>query len=99
MRRRKFPRVALISFSLFLLFILIGTSALETSARPKRSGGRAVARGRDRSRKVARGAKLSRRERRQLARADRRGNLRMSKKEARAYRACQSSEHTVLITN
>src|SRR3989440_9200702 len=97
MRRRKFPRVSLISFSLFLLFILIGTSALETSARPKRSGGRAAARGRDRSRKVARGAKLSRRERRQLARADRRGNRRMSKKEARADRARQAREQSAYI--
>src|SRR2546423_9675223 len=97
MRRRKFPRVALISFSLFLFFILIGTSELETSARPKRSGGRAAARGRDRSRKVARGAKLSRRERRQLARADRRGNRRMSKKEARADRARQAREQSAYI--
>src|SRR6184192_664750 len=97
MRIRKFPRVALISFSLFLLFILIGTSELETSARPRRSGGRAAARGRDRSRKVARGAKLSRRERRQLARADRRGNRRMSKKEARADRARQAREQSAYI--
>src|SRR2546423_1368185 len=94
MRRRKFPRVALISFSLFLFFILIGTSELETSARPRRSGGRAAARGRDRSRKVARGAKLSRRERRQLARADRRGSRCMSKKAARADRARQSGEQS-----
>src|SRR5881227_3449246 len=99
MRIRKFPRVSLISFSLFLLFILIGTSALETSARPRRSGGRAAARGRDRSRKVARGAKLSRRERRQLARADRRGNRRMSKKEARADRARQAREQSAYIAN
>jgi penicillin-binding protein 2 len=97
MRRRTFPRVALISFSLFLFFILIGTSALETSARPKRSGGRAAARGRDRSRKVARGARLSRRERRQLARADRRGSRRMSKKEARAERARQAREQSAYI--
>src|SRR5437660_6247957 len=97
MRLRKFPRVALISFSLFLLFILISTSALKTSARPRRSGGRAAARGRDRSRKVARAAKLSRRERRQLARADRRGNRRMSKKEARADRARQAREQSAYI--
>src|SRR5437763_9140428 len=97
MRLRKFPRVSLISFSLFLLFLLIGTSALETSARPRRSGGRAAARGRDRSRKVARGAKLSRRERRQLARADRRGSRRMSKKEARADRARQAREQSAYI--
>ena len=97
MRRRQFPRVALISFSLFLFFILIGTSGLETSARPRRSGGRAAARGRDRSRKVARGAKLSRRERRQLARADRRGSRRLSKKEARAERARQAREESAYI--
>jgi penicillin-binding protein 2 len=97
MRRRTFPRVALISFSLFLFFILIGTSGLETSARPRRSGGRAAARGRDRSRKVARGAKLSRRERRQLARADKRGSRRLSKKEARAERARQAREESAYI--
>src|SRR5437762_7114853 len=97
MRIRKFPRVSLISFSLFLLFILISTSGLETSARPRRSGGRAAARGKSNSRKVARGAKLSRRERRQLARADRRGSRRMSKKEARADRARQAREQSAYI--
>jgi penicillin-binding protein 2 len=97
MRRRKFPRVALISFSLFVLFTLIGSSTFDVSARPKRSGGRAAARGKSNSRRVARGAKLSRRERRQLARADRRGNRRMSKKEARAERARLAREQSAYI--
>src|ERR1043166_7021979 len=97
MRLGKFPRVALISFSLFLLFTLIGLSTSEASARPKRSGGRAAARGRSNSRKVARGAKLSRRERRQLARADRRSNRRMSKREMRAERARLEREQSAYI--
>ena len=97
MRLRKFPRVALISFSLSILFILVGSSALEVSARPKRSGGRAAQRGKASSRKVARSAKLSRRERRQLARSARRGNRRMSKKEARAERVRQAREQSAYI--
>lgn len=96
MRLRKFPRVALISVSLFVLFILISTSAIETSARPRRSGGRAAAR-RTSSRKSARGEKLSRRERRQLARADRRSNRRMSKKERRAESARIAREQSAYI--
>src|ERR1041385_3696631 len=97
MRRRKFPRVALISFSLFVLLTLIGSSTFDVSAGPKQSGGRAAARGKSNSRRVARGAKLSRRERRQLARADRRGSRRMSKKEARAERARQAREQSAYI--
>ena len=97
MRLKKFPRVALISFSFFLLFTLIGSSAVETAARPRRSGGRGAARGRSSSRKVARSAKLSRRERRQLARADRRSNRRMSKKEMRAERARSERDQSAYI--
>src|SRR5213082_2384014 len=69
MRIRKFPRVSLISFSLFLLFILIGTSALETSARPRRSEARAdrARQAREQSAYIAKlqkrsGRKLSKRE-------------------------------------
>lgn len=89
-------RVALISFSLFILFALIGSSIIETSARP-RSKGRAAARSRKSDRKSARSAKLSRRERRQLARNGRSGRGRMSKREMRAERARLGREQASYI--
>jgi len=73
-------RVASIVFSLFILFTLIGSVAVETNARGKRSRGRAAGRA------AARGGRMSRRERRQLARAGRGGRERLSKREMRAER-------------
>src|SRR3989454_741278 len=73
-------RVASVVFSLFILFTLIGSVAVETNARGKRSRGRAAGRA------AARGGRMSRRERRQLARAGRGGRERLSKREVRAER-------------
>src|SRR5580765_2296973 len=96
MNLNRSSRVALISFSLLLLFILIGSSTLEAGARPRHRG-RAAARGRKADRRVARGAKLSRRERRQLARSGRRGRVHLSKREMRAERARLAREQSAYI--
>ena len=81
-------RVALISFSLLILFALISSSSIETSARSKHRGGGA------RSRKADRGGR-SRRGRRE-ARAGR-GRVRMSKREMRAERARVARERSAYI--
>src|SRR5262245_18696210 len=80
MKKKSSLRVALLVFNLFLLFTLIGSTVVATSARGRRARGRAVAR------KAARGGHLSRRERRHLARAGRRGRVHLSKRELRAER-------------
>ena len=97
MKLNRSPRVALISFSLFILFTLIGSDTIQASARPKHQRGRAAARGRA-SRRVARGGRLSRRERRELARSGRRGGrVHLSKREMRAERARLAKEQSAYI--
>jgi len=89
------PRVARVVFSLFILFALIGSLTVETSARGKHPRGRSA---RKASGKVARGGKLSRRERRQLARAGRRGGrVHLSKRELRAARQRDAREAAAYI--
>jgi len=99
MKLNRSPRVALISFSLFIFFALIGSDNLQANARPKHQRGRAAAgRGRAASRKVARGGKLSRRERRELARSSRRGGrAHLSKREMRAENARIAREQSAYI--
>ena len=97
MNLNRSSRVALISFTLLILFTLISSSTLEASARPRHRG-RAAARARKSDRRVARGAKLSRRERRQLARAGRRGGrVHLSKREMRAERARLARDQAAYI--
>ena len=80
MTLRSSLRVPRLIFVLFLLFTLIGSVSIETSARGKRSRARAASR-------AANGGRLSRREQRQLARTGRRGGrVRLSKRELRAER-------------
>jgi len=95
MNLNRSSRVALISFSLLVLFTLIGLSTIEASARPRHKG-RAAARGRKADR-GARGARLSRRERRELARSGRRGRRRLSKREMRAESARLAKEQSAYI--
>ena len=84
MNFRSSPRVARVAFSLFILFALIGSLTIETSARGRHPRGRAA---RKATARTARGGKLSRRERRQLARSGRRGGrVHLSKREMRAER-------------
>ena len=81
MKFKSSPRVARVVFSLFILFALISSATFETAARGRHPRGRAARKA------VARGGKLSKRERRQLARSDRRGGrVRLSKREMRADR-------------
>lgn len=80
------PRVARVVFSLFILFALIGSLAIETSARGKRSKGRSV-------RKASPKAKVSKRGRTQTARARRGG----SKRELRAERQRAAREQSAYM--
>jgi membrane peptidoglycan carboxypeptidase len=90
MNSKSSPGFFRIALSLFAFFLLIGSVTVETSARGKHPRGRA-------SRKVARGAKLSKRERRQLARADRHGRVHLSKREMRAERQRSAREETAYL--
>src|SRR6266436_3491868 len=81
MNFRSSPKVARVVFSLFILFALIGSVTVETSARGRHSRGRAARKA------EARGGRLSKRERRELARSGRRGGrVHLSKREMRAER-------------
>lgn len=96
MNLNRSSRVAILSFSLFILFALVSSSIIETNARP-RSKGRSAAQKRKKSdRRGARSAKLSRRERRQLARNGR-SRGRVSKREMRAERARLAREQSAYI--
>src|SRR5882672_5757170 len=84
------PRVVRAAFALFLLFTLIGFTTTETSARGRHSRGRSA-------RRVARGGRLSKHERRLLARSGRRGRVHLSKREMRAERARLAREQSAYI--
>src|SRR5437867_11666689 len=80
---------ALLTF--FVLLVLIASTTIEVPARGKRSRGRAASH-------AGRSGRLSKRERRQLARAGRRGRGgRLSKREMRAERQRQAREQTAYI--
>jgi cell division protein FtsI/penicillin-binding protein 2 len=87
------PKVARVLFSLFILIALIGSLTIETSARGKHPRGRAA------SKSVARGGKLSKRERRQLARTTSRrgGRVHLSKRELRAERQRDAREQAAYL--
>jgi penicillin-binding protein 2 len=87
------PKVARVFFSLFILIALIGSVTVETSARGKHPRGRAA------RKSVARGGKLSKRERRQLARTTTRrgGRVHLSKRELRAERQRDAREQAAYL--
>lgn len=91
MKLNSSPRVARVVFSLFILFALIGSFTVETSARGKHPRGRSARRATGR---VARGGKLSRR---QLARAGSRGRVHLSKRELRAARQRDARDQAAYI--
>lgn len=92
MKFKSSPKVARVVFSLFILFALIGSVTVETAARGRHPRGRAARRA------VARGGKLSKRERRELARSSRRGGrVRLSKREMRAERQRDAREQAAYI--
>src|SRR6266446_931889 len=84
------PRVVRAAFALFLLFTLIGFTTTETSARGRHSRGRAA-------RRVAHGGRLSKHERRLLARSGRRGRVHLSKREMRAQRQRDAREEAAYM--
>jgi len=92
MKFKSSPKVARVVFSLFILFALIGSVTVETAARGRHPRGRAARKA------VARGGKLSKRERRELARSSRRGGrVRLSKREMRAERQRDAREQAAYI--
>src|SRR5882672_3886960 len=92
MKFKSSPKVARVVFSLFILFALISSVTVETAARGRHSRGRAARKA------VARGGKLSKRERRELARSGRRGGrVRLSKREMRAERQRDAREQAAYI--
>lgn len=91
MNLKRSPRVPRTVFCLFILFALIGSLTIEASARGKHPRGGSA-------RKGARGGKLSKRERRQLARSSRHGGrVHLSKKEMRAQRQRDAREQAAYI--
>ena len=91
MNLKRSPRVPRTVFCLLFLFALIGSLTIEASARGKHPRGGAA-------RKTARGGKLSRHERRQLARSNRRGGrVHLSKKEMRAQRQRDARDQAAYI--
>ena len=95
------PRVARHGFILFILLAFISSVSTSTLAKSKRGRERSNARSsrhaRGRAARNERGRHLSRRERIQLARADRRGNRRLSKRELRAQRQQMAREQAAYI--
>jgi cell division protein FtsI/penicillin-binding protein 2 len=86
------PKIARVFFSLFILIALIGSVTVETAARGRHPRGRAARKA------VARGGKLSKRERRQLARTTRRGGrVHLSKRELRAERQRDAREQAAYL--
>jgi penicillin-binding protein 2 len=96
MHVKRSPRSARIAFSLLLLFVFSLSFSIEsTSARGKRKSVRP--RGRATRHAKVRSGRLSRRERRMLARAGRRGRVRLSKRELRAERKRLAREQASYI--
>src|SRR5260370_26554141 len=90
MNLKRSPRVARTVFCLLFLFALIGSLTIEASARRKHPRGGSARHGR--------GGKLSRHERRQLARSGRRGGRgHLSRKEMRAQRQRDAREQAAYI--
>ena len=95
------PRVARHAFIIFILLAFISSVSISTSAKAKRgrerSNARSSRKARGRVARADRGRHLSRRERRQLARADRHGGRRLSKRELRAERHQSAREQAAYI--
>ena len=91
MNLKRSPRVPRTIVCLLFLFALISSLTIEASARGKHPRGGAA-------HKTARGGKLSRHERRQLARSSRRGGrVHLSKKEMRAQRQRDAREQAAYL--
>jgi penicillin-binding protein 2 len=90
MNQKSSPTVPRVFFSLFILLALIGSFTIEASARGKKPRKASA-------RKAARSGKVSKRERQQLARSNRRGGRRLSKKDLRAERKREAREQAAYL--
>src|SRR5436305_310125 len=95
------PRVARTVFTFFIFLTFVVSFSIQVSAKGKHGPSRSTrtsrtSRGRGRA-AVKVGRNLSRRQRRQLARADRHGRVRLSKREMRAERARLAKEQSAYI--
>jgi membrane peptidoglycan carboxypeptidase len=95
MKITRSPRGARTAFILFLFFAFITSFSLDTAAKGKRGKAKAQSR----SSRSARGRQTARRSRnrRQVARSDRRGRGRLSKRELRAERQREARERSAYI--
>ena len=107
MNQMGIPRVARVAFIFFVFFALINSFSNETIAKGKRAKAKASkassrsarnSRSRDRRGRAVANRRLSKRERKQLARADRRGRgRRLSKQELRAERRRQARDEAAYV--
>lgn len=107
MNQMGIPRIARVAFIFFVFFALINSFSNETLAKGKRAKGKAAkassrsarnSRSRDRRGRAVANRRLSKRERKQLARADRRGRGRhLSKQELRAERRRQARDESAYL--
>ncbi len=84
------PRLMHVAFSLLILFGFTFSFSTDTSARGRHARGRAASR-------AGRGGRMSRRERRLVARGGRRGRVHLSKREMRAERARMAREQSAYM--
>jgi len=88
--QKRSPGLMRAAFSLLILVVLTLSFSIETSARGRHARGRAAGR-------ASRGGRLSRRERRLIARGGRRGRVHLSKREMRAERARLAREESAYM--
>ena len=98
MNQMGFPRTARVAFVLFIFFAFILSVSVETSAKGKRSKGKAARSSKSTRARASSRTTRSRRGREQVARSDRRrGRVRLSKREMRAERARAAREQAAHI--
>jgi membrane peptidoglycan carboxypeptidase len=98
MNQMGFPRPARVAFIFFIFFAFILSVSIETSAKGKRSKGKAARSSKSTRARASSRTSRSRRGRAQVARSDRRrGRVRLSKREVRAERARAARERAAHI--
>jgi membrane peptidoglycan carboxypeptidase len=100
MNQKGIPRVARVAFIFVIALVFLTSLQSEISAKGKRSKASAKSSRSSRDRRGSRAVasrRLSKRERREVARADRRGRGRLSKKELRAERGRQAREESAYL--
>jgi penicillin-binding protein 2 len=98
MNQMGFPRAARVAFIFFIFFAFILSVSIETSAKGKRSKGKAARSSKSTRARASSRTARNRRGRVQVARSDRRrGRVRLSKREVRAERARAAREQAAHI--